>query len=206
MTQFKPGDLVRRRLASNPNAGVYPGETFIVGSLDKDGWPTRYGAENLGGHLPEYLELIQRAQPVTASNPVRVGDLVVRIEGHLGRQDVFEVATIIDDGATIIDKDGRNHYHGYLARVAVSALDEQPAEEKAPGEDVVNHPSHYKAGKFEAIEVIEAFDLNRDFRLGNAAKYLLRAGKKADELEDLKKAAKYLSRYIAELETGTPAW
>lgn len=60
--------------------------------------------------------------------------------------------------------------------------------------DNVNHPAHYKAGGLEAIDVIEAFGLA--FHLGNAVKYLLRAGRKGDRIEDLKKARWYLDREI----------
>lgn len=56
------------------------------------------------------------------------------------------------------------------------------------------HPSHYKAGGLEAIDVIEAFGLN--FRLGNAIKYILRAGRKGAIVEDLKKARWYINREI----------
>ncbi len=58
--------------------------------------------------------------------------------------------------------------------------------------DKVNHPNHYQGKGLECIEVIEAFDLN--FCLGNAIKYILRAGKKAHRIEDLKKAIWYLER------------
>jgi len=62
-------------------------------------------------------------------------------------------------------------------------------------DDPVNHPSHYTfSSKFEVIEVIEEFKLN--FHLGNTVKYIARAGKKGDALEDLKKAAWYLNREI----------
>ncbi len=65
--------------------------------------------------------------------------------------------------------------------------------------DPVNHPSHYKAGGIESIDVIEAFDLG--FHLGNVVKYVLRCGRKApDPLEDLRKARWYLDRKIARLE------
>lgn len=59
---------------------------------------------------------------------------------------------------------------------------------------MVNHPSHYKSGRLEAIEVIEDFNLN--FHLGNAVKYILRAGKKGDKQEDLQKAIWYLEREL----------
>ena len=52
----------------------------------------------------------------------------------------------------------------------------------------------------EAIDVIEAFKLDRDFCLGNCAKYLLRLGRKDDELQDAKKCRWYLDRYIKKLE------
>lgn len=73
--------------------------------------------------------------------------------------------------------------------------------------DPVNHPSHYQApgGRIqvrEILDVIEAFDLG--FNLGNAAKYLIRAGKKADRLEDLRKARFYLDREISNIVDGPP--
>ena len=63
--------------------------------------------------------------------------------------------------------------------------------------DPVHNPSHYKSGGIEVIDVIEAFDLN--FRLANVIKYVLRAGRKGDALEDLEKAAWYLDREIDKL-------
>lgn len=64
------------------------------------------------------------------------------------------------------------------------------------GDAAVNHPAHYggKDNPYEAIKVIEAWDLG--FNLGNTIKYISRAGKKGDVVEDLKKAAWYLQREI----------
>ena len=42
--------------------------------------------------------------------------------------------------------------------------------------DAVNHPSHYTDGNIEVIEYIE--DKKLDYCLGNAVKYISRAGKK----------------------------
>ncbi len=66
--------------------------------------------------------------------------------------------------------------------------------------DPVNHPPHYVRGGVEAIDVIEAWGLG--FCLGNAVKYVSRAGHKdpAKTLEDLRKARWYLDREIARLE------
>lgn len=65
--------------------------------------------------------------------------------------------------------------------------------------DAVN-PSHYKDGKIEVIDYIE--DKKLGFCLGNAVKYISRAGKKdpSKEVEDLKKAKWYIERRIQELE------
>lgn len=60
--------------------------------------------------------------------------------------------------------------------------------------DPVNHPSHYCDGGIETIDFIEAKKMS--YHLGNAVKYISRAGKKDDELQDLKKARWYLNRYI----------
>ena len=63
----------------------------------------------------------------------------------------------------------------------------------------VNHPEHYGGDTtYEAIKVIEAWRL--DFHLGNAVKYIARAGRKSsDPLEDLEKASWYLNRKIERL-------
>jgi hypothetical protein len=66
--------------------------------------------------------------------------------------------------------------------------------------DPVNHPNHYGGADnpYEAIKVVEAWSLG--FHLGSVVKYISRAGKKGDALEDLKKARWYLDREIANLE------
>lgn len=68
--------------------------------------------------------------------------------------------------------------------------------------DPINHPDHYggKDNPYECIKVVEAWGLG--FCLGSALKYICRAGKKGDALEDLKKAAWYLNREIQALEEG----
>jgi hypothetical protein len=68
--------------------------------------------------------------------------------------------------------------------------------------DRVNHPAHYGGADnpYEAIKVIEAWGLG--FSLGNAVKYIARAGKKdpATRIEDLRKALWYLNHEIGNLE------
>jgi hypothetical protein len=63
-------------------------------------------------------------------------------------------------------------------------------------DEKIDHPAHYggELSPYEAIKVIEAWGLG--FCLGNVVKYVSRAGKKGDRIEDLKKAAWYLQREI----------
>lgn len=60
--------------------------------------------------------------------------------------------------------------------------------------DNINSPAHYRDGGIETIDFIEAKQLG--YSLGNVIKYVSRAGKKGDRLEDLKKAQWYLAREI----------
>lgn len=72
--------------------------------------------------------------------------------------------------------------------------------------DNVKHPSHYTYGKIECIDFI--LDKELDFPLGNAVKYIVRAGHKVSadktvlekQLEDLKKARQYIDFEIEHLE------
>ena len=73
--------------------------------------------------------------------------------------------------------------------------------------DKVNKPQHYAGTKIEVIDYIE--DKNLGFCLGNAIKYISRAGRKQDyeeqdqkakTIEDLEKAIWYIKRRILELQ------
>lgn len=65
--------------------------------------------------------------------------------------------------------------------------------------DSVSRPSHYTEGrKYEPKDVIRDWGLN--FNLGNTIKYVARAGRKDDILQDLKKARQYLDFEIEYLE------
>lgn len=68
--------------------------------------------------------------------------------------------------------------------------------------DPVNRPSHYTDGKIEVISYIR--DKKLGFCLGNAVKYISRAGKKDPTkiVEDLKKAIWYINNHIESLNEG----
>lgn len=69
--------------------------------------------------------------------------------------------------------------------------------------DLVNNPPHYQNGgqcshcgeDIECIDIVE----HRPFLIGNAIKYLWRAGSKDDEVQDLRKAIWYINRRINQL-------
>lgn len=61
--------------------------------------------------------------------------------------------------------------------------------------DMVNHPAHYveqSVDGFEPIDLIEFWPT----MIGNAMKYVIRAGHKGDVVEDLRKARWYLLRAL----------
>lgn len=81
--------------------------------------------------------------------------------------------------------------HGFVHDSSLAVIPQQERE-------LVHHPDHYGGGDnpYETIKVIEAWELG--FHLGNAVKYISRAGKKSaeEEIIDLEKARFYLDREI----------
>ena len=72
--------------------------------------------------------------------------------------------------------------------------------------DNVNHPAHYESQRIviEPIDLCECFD----FCIGNAIKYLIRAGKKEgnSEEQDLAKARWYLKRALVQQVESNDYW
>lgn len=69
---------------------------------------------------------------------------------------------------------------------------------RGPERESVNHPTHYNShpSGVECVDIAEHFGFN----VGNAIKYLWRAGLKIkDPIEDLEKARWYCDREIARL-------
>ena len=56
-------------------------------------------------------------------------------------------------------------------------------------------PDHYKFGNVQPVDIAE----HLSFNLGNVTKYVSRAGRKGDAVEDLLKARWYLDREIGRL-------
>jgi hypothetical protein len=64
--------------------------------------------------------------------------------------------------------------------------------------DPIAKPAHYTFSSVEVRDAIAAWELS--FVLGNVVKYVVRAGRKGDALEDLRKARNYLEYEIARRE------
>lgn len=77
---------------------------------------------------------------------------------------------------------------------------ELKARQAEEAQNVVNHPDHYNdhPSGIECIEIVE----HMNFCVGNAIKYLWRAGLKGDAIKDLKKAEWYIRREIDRLENS----
>ncbi len=73
-------------------------------------------------------------------------------------------------------------------------IDEGESENKADVGtaefDEISKPKHYCFSNYQPKDVIREWDLN--FNLGNAIKYIARAGKKESAIKDLKKARQYI--------------
>jgi len=65
--------------------------------------------------------------------------------------------------------------------------------------DAIENPEHYVGGRvIEITDLIEDWGLG--WHLGNAMKYISRAGRKGPAAEDIKKARWYLKRKVAHLQ------
>ncbi len=73
-----------------------------------------------------------------------------------------------------------------------------------PSVDMVNHPPHYTNGPIHSTcgDPIECIDVaeNLGFNMGNAMKYIWRAGLKGTQTQDVRKAVWYLTRELENLE------
>ncbi len=72
----------------------------------------------------------------------------------------------------------------------------------------VHHPAHYNAGRIEHVDFVEDQGWGPGYHLGQATKYIVRAGRKpgASAVEDLQKARWYIDRWIRYLQRGRKIW
>ena len=87
----------------------------------------------------------------------------------------------------------------------IKQIKSESEQKESEQDSAVHKPKHYNYSKYEPRKVIREWDLNCN--LGSAVKYIARAGRKDDIVQDLKKAIEFLSfeiEYLEEkrLETG----
>ncbi len=68
------------------------------------------------------------------------------------------------------------------------------ADAAKPLPEKIDGPEHYNG--YQVIDAIWEAGYGEDFCLGNAVKYILRAKKKDNKVEDIKKAEWYLKYYL----------
>lgn len=219
MTDFKVGDEVEviniyggtsdnRVGAKGPITEVRAGGTaFYVHVKNKENY--RFGATLV--FYPDELKLVQPAPKF------KVGDIVESVgfqyEAFKGKTLIVDHLNEGDTYPYAVRALGEDYEKGHNFRedelldyrspksdtYGLSAKDEAWAQANKKGE-AVKHPAHYGGGDnpYEAIKVIEAWGLG--FNLGNAAKYLARAGKKGNKVEDLNKLIQYVQFEIAKEE------
>ena len=118
---------------------------------------------------------------------------------------------LLQDNTTCVNTNGQKVAYNILNEDIINEyfkLTYTSNRANSPLEDKVNHPSHYTWLKDKCG--IEVIDITRhmDFNLGNAIKYILRAGHKSEEgytnrqkeIEDLKKAIFYIQDKLKSLE------
>jgi hypothetical protein len=128
-----------------------------------------------------YIHLLLKgnrgAPAVAEGNAEQIAELLTR----WATEDLYEVW----DGVEYTD-----------AREFVTGLKGSTApEDKGNVTESVNHPAHYN--QYEGLEVWDLVEL-MTFNLGNAVKYVARAGHKdaSKEIEDLSKAIAYIRREL----------
>lgn len=128
---------------------------------------------------------------------LQVGDRVRLHEAHPERDGCISVVEAIDGRVIDIKTPlGKS--------IRCSVLDVEFVEsDNRIKHDPVRHPGHYTShpSGVECIDITE----HMTFNLGNAVKYVWRAGKKGDLVEDLKKAVFYIQREISRVEKATKA-
>lgn len=130
----------------------------------------------------EHLAELARGYGLEVNNDTEYEDNVCYFRNSMAYNSYsnFSRANVEDTRNEII------HYLHFIMNI------ESQKESETP--DMVNHPSHYNVKGFEVIDIIDAFGLN--FNMGNALKYLLRADRKGNKVQDLQKAIWYLQREI----------
>lgn len=204
MTNFNAGDKVRVADNATTVRGGYVdpaffGQVVVFKEIDYDGdYLVRAADGDFQFIAPEFLTLVEEEVVAPLQQEIKVGQKYELSSEGMKQGYEAEIISVSED--LVHYKPGLFYSIGNWE--ATSFLDNWKLVEDVTEaeEDAVNHPSHYNHGKYEVIEVIEDWGLDKEYFLGNVIKYVARHKHKGTELEDLKKARFYLERKIAQLE------
>ena len=111
---------------------------------------------------------------------------------------IYVVEDVKSNSIGFINENNQLHYVSYEDLLTDFSNLQQVNDIKVNYEIV---PSHYDNKKgYDVIDISKHYNLN--FNRGNVVKYICRAGKKDNELQDLKKALDYLQREIKFIENN----
>ena len=152
--------------------------------------------------LLDYCNAVESCEVCVLNNRQWKADYTNQAGKCLNVGDADEVE--LDEGLRLIDS--KESHDTTIEELFLESIDEEidlsVVEEIIASEDTEDpiNPSWYRSGKIEVIEFIE--DKSLGYCLGNAVKYIARAGKKdpTKEVEDLEKAKWYVERRIKELQ------
>lgn len=129
----------------------------------------------------------------------KVGDVVVRSREHqtgfwLEGDKSFVVAKVIGSGTIVFTEHAKAPW--FSDRFT---LVQRSADSPAPDQSSITNPEHYRKMSPEPIDVILSWDL--DYLVGSAVEYIGRYRYKGTPIDDLRKAADYLLRKAAIMES-----
>ena len=109
-------------------------------------------------------------------------------------------ALCLGTGLMMVEINGRPSYETTCMKCSGDGKDPLSFKDVLNDFNSVNHPGHYQSDYVcpKCERPVEAIDICRymNFNLGNVLKYIWRAGKKGNTVEDLEKAVWYLKNEI----------
>lgn len=201
--RFKKGDLVKcsyrnfKNLKKNIVREVVKAKYGEITLIGDDGEEVKV----VGGYFKFFTKVENPNQAtVKQSEPVIVSNL---FENGLNESEPVKK----DSDDKCVKCGGHVEFSQFLNTCQICIHQEnlrkkREREKEVAKQDMVNHPSHYTSDP-SGIECIE-ITRHRNFNIGNAIKYLWRAGLKDsdNEVQDLEKAIWYIKDEIKRLERG----
>lgn len=173
---------------------------YVV-NFEKDNW--NYPAELIEQHLVEEPPFDEKAY-LEKSNKQSLNDAVLdgikELVNEPKEQNPIDPLGILEKvfgGENVNEKDVIAD--SYIEALKAFGNNDLKFKPMCLGVDEIKTPIHYDNSKgYDVIDIANDYKLN--FNRGSALKYICRAGKKDNEIQDLKKAIDFIQREIQYLE------